>query len=227
MCLPLCLCSPQRLLASKSLLVLGCSPCSCRGGSWLYNSFPSILQQVWGGGPQQPRSLCRYQGPFLPNALSLPTVFQCPIQFFGLQTSYKLGFCWLFTLFFRRSATCSSWAQGELGSTPTYLTAIFPSLPNFFLLIPRFSFSLTLTSLDYLTCIRSYSFQHPAPLLSRHHPFCYSSYLYNLFFFLFFGPSFFDSSALPLSSTFTLNTQSSHPFQLFQSCISFLSIFSF
>ena len=44
---------------------------------------------------------------------------------FGLQTSYKLGFYWLFTLFLRRLARCSSWAQGEQGSAPTYLTIIF------------------------------------------------------------------------------------------------------
>ena len=43
---------------------------------------------------------------------------------FGFQTSYKLGFCWLFTLFIRRLARCSSWVQGEVGSTPPYLAAI-------------------------------------------------------------------------------------------------------
>ena len=44
---------------------------------------------------------------------------------FGLQTSYKLGYRWSFTLFLRRSARCSSWVQGELGSAPTYLATIF------------------------------------------------------------------------------------------------------
>ena len=79
--------------------------------------------------PQQPRSLCRSQGPYCPNTMSSQSVFQCPLHFFGLQISYKLGFHWLFILFLRRSARRSSWAQGELGSAPTYLAAIFFPLP--------------------------------------------------------------------------------------------------
>ena len=55
--------------------------------------------------------------------------FSMSSTIFGLQTSYKLGFHWLFTLFVRILTRCSSWAQGELGSTPTFLTAIF-LLPN-------------------------------------------------------------------------------------------------
>ena len=43
---------------------------------------------------------------------------------FGLQSSYIPGYHWLFTLFLR-SAKCFTLAQGEVDSTPTYLTAIF------------------------------------------------------------------------------------------------------
>ena len=44
---------------------------------------------------------------------------------FGLQSSYMLEYCWLFSLFLRRSAWCFTGAQRELDSAPTYLTAIF------------------------------------------------------------------------------------------------------
>ena len=39
-----------------------------------------------------------------------------------------LGNPWLFTLFLRRSARCSTRAQGEVDSAPTYLTTIFSLL---------------------------------------------------------------------------------------------------
>ena len=62
----------------------------------------------------------------LPSQHTLFTVcFSMSSAIFCLQTSYNLGFHWLFTLFLGRSARCSSWAQGELGSTPTYLSATF------------------------------------------------------------------------------------------------------
>ena len=37
-----------------------------------------------------------------------------------------LGYCWLFALFLSRSARCFTHVQGEVDSSPTYLTAIFP-----------------------------------------------------------------------------------------------------
>ena len=62
----------------------------------------------------------------LPSQLNhLSVCFSMSSAILGLQTSYKLGFRWVFTLFLRRLARCSSRAQGELGSTPTYLTTIF------------------------------------------------------------------------------------------------------
>ena len=57
--------------------------------------------------------------------LTLTICFSMSSAIFCYQTSYKLGFHWLFTLFLRRSARCPSWAQGELGSVPTYLAFIF------------------------------------------------------------------------------------------------------
>ena len=46
---------------------------------------------------------------------------------FNFQTSYWLRFCWLFTLYFRRSARCPSWVHEQEGSAPTYLATIFYS----------------------------------------------------------------------------------------------------
>ena len=96
------------------------------GPSWLWAALPAlqgeraddltpphILWQMPGRGPQQPRSLHRYKGPYCPCTISSLSVFSMSSTI-GLQTSYKLGFCWLFTLFLRRSARCSSCAQGEL-----------------------------------------------------------------------------------------------------------------
>ena len=75
--------------------------------------------------PQRPRSLCRSQGPFHPSAISSLSVFSMSSAILGLPME---GFHWMFTLFLRRSARCSSWAQEELGSAPAYLTAIFLDL---------------------------------------------------------------------------------------------------
>ena len=78
-------------------------------------------------GPQWPRTLRRSQLPHCPSAISSPC-FSMSSTLFGLQPSYKLGFCWLFTLFLRKWARCSVWAQGELGSAPTYPASIFLDL---------------------------------------------------------------------------------------------------
>ena len=48
---------------------------------------------------------------------------------FGFQTFYQLRFCWLFILFFTRSAKCPSWVHKQVGSALTYIAAIF-SLPT-------------------------------------------------------------------------------------------------
>ena len=47
---------------------------------------------------------------------------------FGLQSLYMLGYRWLFTLFLRRMAKCSTHAQREVDSTPTYLTTMLETL---------------------------------------------------------------------------------------------------
>ena len=101
------------------------------GAGW-FDSSPRILQQLSGWGLQQPWLPHISQGPYGPSAISLPSqhnlfaiCFSMSSTIFGLQTSYKLGFHWLFTLFLRRLARCSTWAQGELGSAATYLAAIF------------------------------------------------------------------------------------------------------
>ena len=58
-------------------------------------------------------------------AISLLSVFQCHLQ----SLSSKLLISWdsigFFTLFFWRLARCPSWVHKQVGSAPTYLTAIF------------------------------------------------------------------------------------------------------
>ena len=65
-----------------------------------------------GSRAQQPWSQCRSQGLYQPSAISSLSVFKCP-AIFCLQTSYKLGFQWLFTLYIRRLSRCSSWVLGS------------------------------------------------------------------------------------------------------------------
>ena len=64
-------------------------------------------------------------GTLLSQHTLLTVCFSMSSTIFCLQTSYKLGIHWLFTLFLGRLARCSIWTQGELGSGPTYLAAIF------------------------------------------------------------------------------------------------------
>ena len=56
--------------------------------------------------------------------------FSMSSAIFVLQISHKLRFLWLFTLFLRRLARCSNWAQGELGSALNYLGPIFQIGPG-------------------------------------------------------------------------------------------------
>ena len=42
------------------------------------------------------------QGPYYPEALSLPSGFSMSSTIFDLQSSYMLGYCWLFALFLRQ-----------------------------------------------------------------------------------------------------------------------------
>ena len=65
---------------------------------------------------------------------------------FCLQTSYELGFRWLFPLFLRRLTRCSSWAQVEMGSALTYLVIIFP--------IPILKFQMTRLGCKYVGIIK-------------------------------------------------------------------------
>ena len=55
-----------------------------------------------------------------------PHCFSMSSTIFCLQTSYKLGFHWLFTVFLRRLARYSSWAQENLALLPPTLLPSFP-----------------------------------------------------------------------------------------------------
>ena len=58
---------------------------------------------------------------------SLYILFFNALYNFALRPSYMLGHHWLFTLFLRRLASCSTCAQEEVSSTFTYLTTILLS----------------------------------------------------------------------------------------------------
>ena len=74
--------------------------------------------------------------PPIGHKISLPSDFKHPLQMsFCFQTSYQLEFCWLFILFLRRSARRSSWMHKQVGSAPTYLTAIFQNLAIYYMVV--------------------------------------------------------------------------------------------
>ena len=78
---------------------------------------------------------CSHPGPQAgPRDLTIPKQSPYCLFFnvfykFVLQLSYMLRYHWLFTLFPRRSARCSTCTQGDVGLAPTYLTSIF-EMPN-------------------------------------------------------------------------------------------------
>ena len=111
------------------------------GPSWCWAALPALVGEgagdlipAAGTGPWAPGSLVPAQipGTLLSQCNVLTVCFSMSSGIFGFQTSYNLGFRWLFTLSFIRLARCSSWAQGELGSTPTYLATIF-SCPFYYI----------------------------------------------------------------------------------------------
>ena len=126
-CLPLHLYSPQQLQASGSILVPLSPHCLSGEGAVdlaLIQGSCGRHQQMPGQGLQQPWSPHWSQGPYHPKATPLPSFFNV-LYNFGTQPSYMLGFCWLFILFLKRLATCSTYVQGEVDSVPIYLSAIF------------------------------------------------------------------------------------------------------
>ena len=69
----------------------------------------------------------------LPVILNLLTThFEAFSEHFAFQILYQLGFCWLFTLFFRKSVRYPSFVHKQVGSAPIYIAAIFvPHKPVF------------------------------------------------------------------------------------------------
>ena len=125
--LPLCRYSPQWLPAPRSLLVLGCPPCSGRGGSQCSNSPHHVLWWVLDRELQQPWYPRRSQGSYHPSAISTPSTFQCPLQFLAS----KLHISW-------ESVGCSLYSSEDQLGVPAghrenwaLLPAILP--PSFFL----------------------------------------------------------------------------------------------
>ena len=131
--------SSQQLQVSRSLLVRDWLSCSGRGESSKFTITDLALPQsscrshsAWRPDtrPGTAAAVVPSQVPgTLPSLRNLLTVsFSMPFAIFAFQILYKLGFHWLFTLLFRRSARCPSWVHNQVPSTPTYVAAIFQSL---------------------------------------------------------------------------------------------------
>ena len=90
------------------------------GAGW-FDSSPRILQQLSGWGLQQPWLPHISQGPYGPNAISLPSVFQCPVQILAskLHISWVSIGCSLCSSEDQLGPRCSRWGQGDVGSPPT------------------------------------------------------------------------------------------------------------
>ena len=101
------------------------------GLSWCWAALPALVGEGAGDLTLLPVSCSRCQlgaaaalvttqiPGSLPSQYNLLTVyFSMSSAIFGLQTSYKLGFHWLFTLFLRRSARCSSWHRENWALLP-------------------------------------------------------------------------------------------------------------
>ena len=88
-------------LAGKGAVDLAFSqePCSRPGGCWAWS--PRWTQR-----------------PYCPEALSLSSDFSMSSTIFDLQPSHMLGYCWLVTLFLRRSERCFTHVQGKWTPLP-------------------------------------------------------------------------------------------------------------
>ena len=105
--------SPQLLQASRSIMVPLYPPCLAGEGTIDLTLFQDSCSQpircwAWGCSSPGPRV-----GPrdFTAPKQSPYHLFCNVFYNFGLQPSYMLGYHWLFTLFLRRSARCSTCAQ--------------------------------------------------------------------------------------------------------------------
>ena len=109
--------------------------CSGRGGSYgVTFAGPALLQSSCGSrhpqhqvpcqGPQQSLSLCRSQGSYRPYSISLPSVFQCPLQ----SLASKLHISWDSV----GCSLCSSedWLGVPVGCTSKWVQLPFTSSPS-------------------------------------------------------------------------------------------------
>ena len=156
---------------------------------WLSSRDPVVgIGRHWAGTCAGPRELTvPKQSPY--------HLFFNVLYNFGFQPLYMLGFHWLFTLFLRRSAMCSTCMQGEVGSAPTYLAAIFLTLilEVFFFYFQVFlgpDFKFTFSFLCHL-----YSAIKPIQLIFYFSvlKFLFGSFLYFILLFCDFFFSFISS----------------------------------
>ena len=128
----LCLYSSQRFQASRSILVPLCSPCLAGEGAVDLTRIQGSCgrcQQAPGLGLQQPWSLCWSQGPYCPKAISLLSVFHCPLQFWPPTFIYAEIALAVHSVP-QQISPVFHLCKGEVDSAPTYLATIFLS-PSF------------------------------------------------------------------------------------------------
>ena len=128
--LPLCICHFVLILPSD-FKNTGPSWCCSNlvwqrweGLTWLSPKNPAA--DLVGTGPGAVATLvpALVPGTVLSRSTLLTVWFFNVLYSFGLQAWDMLGYHWLFTLFLRKSASCSTAEQGEVDSAPTYVTNI-------------------------------------------------------------------------------------------------------
>ena len=136
-CLWLYLYSPSNLKCpglswhgSVNFLWIYCSGLWICYSLWIWKGRELLSHNHWPGSPPkllgQPRSPVQGLDTFLlALKISLLSIFKCLLQPLASKRHYQLEFCWLFTLFFGRSARCPSGLHEQMGSAPTYIATFF------------------------------------------------------------------------------------------------------
>ena len=83
--------------------------------TWLSPKNPVADLAITGPGVAATLVPTLVPGTYCPEARSLPSGFSMSSTIFGLQSSYRLGYCWLFSVFLRRLGRCFHMCAGGSG----------------------------------------------------------------------------------------------------------------